>query len=295
MDQNEDDKERPFVVISIVVSILIVVLWLGSYFVLSYLPEKAKGTVGDMFGVINSLFSGLALAGIILTILLQRKELKYQREELRDTRKEFQTQNETLKIQRFENTFFHLLDQHHQIVNAIDFTYHSKKKREPLTLNQMWKNADLPVADLESITITGRDVFRYKYNKLKEKIKVEGSDFLEIYLKDYNEAKADFGHYFRNLYRIIKIIDETDFFYDSNKVNEDEIFKIKYRYATILRAQISDYELAWVFYNCLSENGREKFKPLIEKYSFFNNLPEELIATKIHLNLYNVSAYGTQI
>lgn len=41
-----------------------------------------------MFGSINALFSGLALAGIILTILLQRKELTLQRQELQDTREE---------------------------------------------------------------------------------------------------------------------------------------------------------------------------------------------------------------
>lgn len=230
-----------------------------------------------------------------MTILLQRKELKYQREELRDTRKEFQIQNETLKIQRFENTFFHLLDQHHQIVNAIDFTYHRKKKKEePNSINQMYYMAkDSKLEDLESLTITGRDVFRYKYNKLNEKIKTASNDFLEIYLADYNQAKADFGHYFRNLYRIIKIIDETDFFYDCSKVNDSEIFKIKYRYASILRAQISDYELGWIFYNCLSENGTEKFKPLIEKYSFFNNLPKELIINENHFKLYDISAYGT--
>lgn len=288
MNQVKEDKEKTFVVTSIIVSILIIVLWSGSYFVLQYFPKDERGTIGDMFGVINSLFSGLALSGIILTILLQRKELKYQREELRDTRREFQIQNETLKIQRFENTFFHLLDQHHQIVNAIDFTYHKKKKKEePTSISQMYHQRDSPLADLESVTINGRDVFRYRYNKLNEKIKAS-YDFHEIYLRDYNEAKADFGHYFRNIYRIIKIIDETDFYYD-NKINE---FEIKYQYSSILRAQISDYELGWIFYNCLSENGIEKFKPLIEKYSFFNNLPKELISNSEHLNLYNVSAFG---
>ena len=46
------------------------------------------GTFGDMFGAINALFSGLAFAGIIFTILLQREELKLQRKELELTREE---------------------------------------------------------------------------------------------------------------------------------------------------------------------------------------------------------------
>lgn len=289
---NLEEKDSWFVIISIIVSVIIIGLWTANYFCLIGLPTSERGTIGDMFGVINSLFSGLALAGIILTILLQRKELKYQREELRDTRKEFQVQNETLKIQRFENTFFHLLDQFHQIVNTIDFTYHSKKKKEqPRSLNQIIITPKAPLEDLESITITGRDVFRFKFNKLSESINKQDADYINVYLSHYNQAKSDFGHYFRTLYRILKIIDETDFFYDE-ATQEKEIFQIKYRYVSILRAQISDYELGWIFYNCLSENGNEKFKPLIEKYSFFNNLPEDLIPDYEHFKLYNKSAFG---
>jgi hypothetical protein len=41
-----------------------------------------------MFGVVNSLFSGLALAGVVYAILLQRRELALQREELSMTREE---------------------------------------------------------------------------------------------------------------------------------------------------------------------------------------------------------------
>ncbi|MDR6554663.1 hypothetical protein [Paenibacillus qinlingensis] len=44
--------------------------------------EGKRGTFGDMFGAVNSLFSGLAFAGIIYTIYLQRKELTLQREEI---------------------------------------------------------------------------------------------------------------------------------------------------------------------------------------------------------------------
>ena len=51
-----------------------------------YLSHEAKGQFGDSFGALNALFSGLAFAGIIYTIQLQRKELNYQREELRLTR-----------------------------------------------------------------------------------------------------------------------------------------------------------------------------------------------------------------
>ncbi len=48
-----------------------------------YIPRWVdSGVFGDTFGAINSLFSGLAFAGLLYTILLQSRELKLQREEL---------------------------------------------------------------------------------------------------------------------------------------------------------------------------------------------------------------------
>jgi len=74
-------KSIPFLILGFVV-----ILWLSSGYLL-YDLEK-RGTFGDMFGAINALFSGLAFAGVIYAILLQRKELALQREELALTRKE---------------------------------------------------------------------------------------------------------------------------------------------------------------------------------------------------------------
>lgn len=47
-----------------------------------------RGTFGDMFGALNALFAGLAFAGLIAAILLQRAELELQRLDLVETRKE---------------------------------------------------------------------------------------------------------------------------------------------------------------------------------------------------------------
>lgn len=47
------------------------------------------GLIGDSFGMVNSFFSGLALAGIVLAILFQSIELKYQYAEMKNTRDVF--------------------------------------------------------------------------------------------------------------------------------------------------------------------------------------------------------------
>jgi len=48
----------------------------------------AAGTFGDSFGPLTATFSGLAFAGLIWTVLLQKEELKLQRMELSETRKQ---------------------------------------------------------------------------------------------------------------------------------------------------------------------------------------------------------------
>lgn len=274
---DKDNKDHGIWIIGSVVALLIIGLWITTYFLL--VNNEEKGPIGDMFGSVNALFSGLALAGIILTILLQRKELQLQRIELRDTRREFETQNATLKIQRFENTFFNLLNLHNQIVDAIDYT------------NKKNISKRLGISEYVDEIIQSRDVFQFRYNSMVRELQESPSAYEEIYLRKYIEAQTDFGHYFRNLYRMIKLVDETDFFYDSTKVSPDEIFEIKYRYTSIIRSQLSDYELLWLYYNCLSKNGREKFKPLIERYTLFKNIPKELIAHESHIEMYDKMAF----
>ncbi|GJM17207.1 MAG: hypothetical protein DHS20C13_25340 [Thermodesulfobacteriota bacterium] len=84
----EEDEETIKPLLWLIITIII--LWFTSYVLLTcfIVSWSDRGTFGDSFGAINSLFSGLALAGIIYTIFLQRKELKLQRLELLETRKE---------------------------------------------------------------------------------------------------------------------------------------------------------------------------------------------------------------
>ena len=60
----------------------VVLLWGGFwFFIYRGLPGLAeRGQFGDMFGAVNSLFSGLAFAGVVIAIYLQTQELRHQRE-----------------------------------------------------------------------------------------------------------------------------------------------------------------------------------------------------------------------
>ena len=250
----------------------VIALWIASWCLIdNFVPIDERGIFGDKFGAVNSLFSGLAFAGLIITLLFQREELQLQREELKETRNElnaqkleFQEQNRTMKRQRFENTFFNMLSLQQEIVANFSCVNNKYNGREVF----------------EHMYIKAVISYRGRYHGIEEILKKFGltaySDISEI---------TRFDNYFRHLYHIFKYIDTSDLIED----------KERYEYANIVCSQLSNYELVMLFYNCLAQkdNGIEenKFKPLIEKYAIFNNLRKELLVKEEHLNEYNDGAY----
>lgn len=68
--------------------VIVGILWFASWLLLLVKDPDNRGSIGDMFGAVNALLSGLAFAGMIITILLQKRELALQREVLVSTREE---------------------------------------------------------------------------------------------------------------------------------------------------------------------------------------------------------------
>lgn len=60
------------------------------------------GEFGDQFGATNALFTGLAFAFFIYTLLLQREQIKIQSQELKNQQKEMQLTREEMVLQRKE-------------------------------------------------------------------------------------------------------------------------------------------------------------------------------------------------
>ena len=251
-----------------------------------------QGTFGDMFGAVNALFSGLAFAGLIVTLLYQKEELKLQREELRETRNElnaqkleFQEQNKTMKRQRFENTFFNMLSLQQEIIANLSYEYYASPNIRPHNIPEEIFYKGAPKGQLH-----GRETFEgiYKHAIIEYNGARHADGIIKILKQNGYIAypvisvTTRFDHYFRHLYHIYKFVDTSDLIEDSER----------YDYACIIRSQLSDYELVMMFYNCLTANGRDKFKPLIEKYAVFNNLRLELLAKVNDKEEYAQGAYN---
>jgi hypothetical protein len=81
------------------------------------------------------------------------------------------------------------------------------------------------------------------------------------YMKFYVETKEQTSHYFRTLYRIFRFISNCEF---------SEIEKMNY--AKIVRAQLSESELFFIYYNAFTEYG-VKFRKLINEFDILKHLP----------------------
>ena len=109
----------------------------------------------------------------------------------------------------------------------------------------------------------------------QSKIEIINSAYKNFYEKNQSEI----GHYFRSLYNISKFIHMSE-------IGDKRL------YSNLLRAQLSVNEMALLFYNCLSELGCKKFKPLIEEYSLLKGIPEELlIDSAAHKQHYKPGAF----
>ena len=97
-DADQEDLPKDFGVGGFMLLLLLVAaVWALAWFLMhKFIPNSGdRGTFGDMFGSVNAFFSGAALAGVIYTIALQRRELQLQRHELQLTRQELRRSAET--------------------------------------------------------------------------------------------------------------------------------------------------------------------------------------------------------
>lgn len=214
------------------------------------------GVFGDFFGgILNPILTFLTFLGLIATIIMQRQELK-------QSRVEYEKTSESLKTQAIETTFFNILDLHHKIVDNIKVNLEELRSRSGnrLSLQEILN----PPAEGKSI-FEGRGAFEEILNLILHHSS-SPAEVVERYKVIQNENNHVLGHYFRNLYQALKVIHGY----------EDLAEQSKRKYASILRAQLSAKELALLFINCLEGVcDRGQFKNLVIEYKMLEHLPIE--------------------
>lgn len=244
-------KSASFIIFGLVVVIFSTyagyVLW-ATWPVSTTTIEKA-GVFGDSFGVITSLFSGLAFAGLIVTILLQRQELTESRE--------------IFKKQKFDDAFFRLLDFYQRNLNAITIVDHdsiSDERYEGIgALNFLQKKL---VSSMQA------------YNEyLQEE---ETKPIYEYYLfVEIQKILIRQSRYLGTLESILTLIDE--------ELESDAERDIYWR---VLASQLTVCELKYIFYQCLVAPKGSRLRGLIHKSNLMEYRFSETNISKTHSGIY---------
>lgn len=219
----------------------------------SYFDDaRSFGAFGDYFGgMLNPILTFLTFMGLLITIILQQKELRLTRSEIKTSSKALSEQAITQEKQRFENTFFSLFDQHNQILTTIC---------EPR--KDKWTNG-------------GSDL-KHVYDQCTRE-SVESLKAAKFMLQSKNDMV---GHYFRTMYQLLKLVATK---HPGTKIGLDcpielleavEVSNEEKFYSNLVRSVLS-YEVTQLLaFNCYCEDESFlKFKMLIIRYQFLEHMP----------------------
>ncbi len=246
-------KNYSSVIFGVISLILISSVLYFNYLYAFNLPKDDQGTFGDMFGASNALFTGLSFTCIIITIILQNKQIN-------ESKKEMFDQNANFQIQMFENTFFNLINIQHQFISTMNSS--EETSSDGIVVEKKY---------------TGRGVFLDMFGVLYAKINSEGDNFEKEYDFYYENLNYHLDHYFNNFFQIITFVEQS------------EIILKKRKYLEILRAQLSEHEILMLFYHALYKKDLD-YKSLLEKYGMLANLNQTLVPQNL-INKYDKAAF----
>lgn len=275
------------IIFLIVLSIVNIILpfCIGNTATTTKYPYEFFGIIGDSSGLLGTILSGLAFLLLIYTatlqkneLSLQRKELEATRTELKDQKKEFQIQNQTLKRQQFENTFFKLFSLFMEIkdkVGSTEYVQYNQNNKGETYFSQIFSGWGINVNKKEVDNNFFNNLIKCKYQlsddgniinvngDLKDILKKIGIEFYK-FKQIYNLTIAPFTAYYHHLFNTINFVD------NSNNVEDTK----KQEYINYLIDILSQNEMLVIF--CIAYDDND-MKELIEKYHIFKNLLDKTL------------------
>lgn len=206
------------------------------------------GEFGDSFGVVTSLFTGLAFGGLILTILHQREELKESRE--------------IFRRQRFEASFYRLLDYYRHNLYDIRITDHET--------STAYEGIDALSFVLKKLSAAMQKYNHYLASDDGRKL-YEAQLFIEV-----QRILTRQSRYLGSLESLLSLV-------QNDLVSEEE----RVTFWNIIASQLTAMEIRYIFYQCLVAPEGDTLRILIHKAALVaKRLPDTNIGTT-HLDLYS--------
>ncbi|WP_413708569.1 putative phage abortive infection protein [Rhizobium sp. Rhizsp82] len=188
------------------------------------------GAWGDSFGAFSAFFGAIGFAGVIVTLVQQGAVIKQQQEEVHR--------------QRFEATYFELLELLRAARSEVrfrqseDYRLSNKSSRKKSSLE-------------EGPGAFRAAMFEFKFWLSREEIPQHRRTAIDVLGRLYRKRvhqryESTFGPYFRLLYTILWRLKED------KKLSSEE----RRRYANLLRAQLTSFEVGLAGFNGLMEQAK---------------------------------------
>ena len=224
------------------------------------------GVMGDFFGgTLNPIFSLLGLVMLLVTLFQNQTELELSRIELRESNQALTAQAATLEKQRFEDTFFALLDQLNRVLERL------------LSEKVRYDHAGKPSEVSSPVATLKRDLIGGDYQRLTP---------WEISLPEAKKALLAhdplLNQYFRILYQVLKFVATNSpdtalrapfvtSALESTNASATEKF-----YANLARSFVPENVYYLLAVNCFAQADSDPYYPyklLVERYEFLEHMP----------------------
>jgi len=212
---------------------------------------------GESFGAINTIFSGLAFAGLILTIHLQRNELAESKE--------------TFRKERFEDSFYRLLGYYRQNLDDIRILDHRTQVAHEgvAALSFLIRRLHETMQKFSPFLATGLEDDKKVY-----------------YFKLYLETQRILSRQTRYLGTLECLLEQI----------EQELPNPAARvpYWRILMSQLTIFEVKYIFYSCLVAPENDNLRNLIHRSDLAKHRIIEGTINHHHLDFYQ-QLHGFQL
>lgn len=227
-------------------------------------------------GTIGVLFTFTATIFLFITFKEQRDQFTITRQA------EFYT--------LFETTYFNMLNMLAKVENSVDdnIKQSSSKAR---TLIEYYRNfkkeyGEDSISNQEIVSIESD----LKENDLQIAVVHKASQYYGNYFKNYVVANdSNIGYFYRYIYNVVRFV------YDQHQFSDLE--RDRKKYLNLLQAQLSDEELALIFYDAISDYGENKdgkklFHDILDEVNFLENVKPDTLLSKNHCFFYPKTGFA---
>ena len=238
----------------------------------SFLFSSLKENPGEFVGgTVGTLFT--LTATIFLFITFKEQRLQFE-----------STQNSEFYT-RFETTYFNMLGMLEKVQDSVNANIEESKEANGLhNLTEYYKRfkANYTIDLVKEVSMNGIAESLGDEELIPAEV-LKAKQYYGNYFEKYViTAGCNVGYFYRYIYNVVNFVYTQKDFRNPND---------KEKYLNLLQAQLSDEELALIFYDAISKygenkDGRQYFRDMLDETHILENIKSEVLLDRKHCYFY---------